>query len=89
MKIKLPYRRILKRIRSLDLRSDYAYYIGLLAMFVSFIVTLETLFKLLEIGTSLLWSIVISFVVFYIFTAIYSFLFLWALKYFEKNEDKL
>jgi hypothetical protein len=78
------------RLKRLDVTSTYAYYVGIGAIFVSLIVTLVTFFKLwLGEGTNFWLSLLISVIIFYVFTELYSFIVLLGLKLFEEAENKL
>jgi hypothetical protein len=74
----------------LDTTSRYAYGIGLLAIVTSIIVTVVTFIKLVFVGDiRVLPAILISLIVFYLFSQIYTFILLLALRYFEKKEKEL
>ncbi|MBX4198090.1 hypothetical protein KW782_02020 [Candidatus Parcubacteria bacterium] len=82
--------RFQQKLRKLDVSSSYAFYVGLGAITVSCIVTVVTFFKLWILEDTSLWiSLLISIIVFYIFTELYTFLALWTLRFFENQENEL
>ena len=81
--------KIANKIRGMDLSSDYAFWVGLSSFIISFIVTILTFYNLLLNRTNILLAAVVSVIVFYVFSVLYSFIILLGLKIFRKNEDKL
>ncbi|MDQ3014857.1 MAG: hypothetical protein M3Q73_03265 [bacterium] len=78
-----------RKLRTLDITSPYAFVVEVTAVIVSMIVTLITFFKLVfRPDTGILLSVIISLIVFYIFTEIYSFLALSFLKFIENTDKK-
>ncbi|MDQ3076819.1 MAG: hypothetical protein M3Q63_02085 [bacterium] len=82
-------KRIIFKIRGLDLSSSYSFVVGMSSIIISFIVSIITFYKLLEARTHIALALIISIVVFYIFSSFYTFILMIGLKYFRKNEDVL
>lgn len=79
-----------RKLRTLDITSRYAFAFEVGAVIVSMIVTLITFFKLVfQADTGILLAVIISLIVFYVFTEIYSFLALSYLKFLERVKDRL
>lgn len=79
-----------RKLRTLDITSRYAFVFEVGAVIVSMIVTIITFFKLVfQADTGILLAVIISLIVFYVFTEIYSFLALSFLKFLENTEEKL
>jgi hypothetical protein len=77
-------------LKKLDLSSRYAYYVGLVSIAVSIVVGLRTFFALwINTDTNFFIALVISLIVFYVFTQIYSFIILLGLRFLEKREQQL
>ncbi len=90
MKRLSPFNPFGKLLRELDLSTEYTFWVGIVSFSISLIVTAITFYKLIVYShVKLLWTIIISIIVFDLFSAVYGFILLMMVKVFRKNEDKL